>query len=59
MGNPIVHFEIIGREPARLRSYYAELFDWRTNTDSPVAPEVSESGNYGFIDPLQPPRALD
>jgi predicted enzyme related to lactoylglutathione lyase len=50
MANPIVHFEIIGREPARLRSYYAELFDWRANTDSPVAPEVSESGNYGFID---------
>ena len=50
MGNPIVHFEIIGREPARLRAYYADLFEWKADTNSPVAPEVSELGNYGFVD---------
>jgi uncharacterized protein len=50
MGNPVVHFEIIGNEPAKLRSYYEELFEWKTDTNSPVAIEVSESGNYGFID---------
>jgi predicted enzyme related to lactoylglutathione lyase len=26
MGNPVVHFEIIGTDPARLRRYYGELF---------------------------------
>jgi uncharacterized protein len=49
MGNPIVHFEIIGADPAKLRSYYGELFGWEADTNSPVAAEVSEAGNYGFI----------
>jgi hypothetical protein len=28
MGQPVVHFEIIGSDPAKLRSYYGELFGW-------------------------------
>ncbi|RYG33727.1 glyoxalase [bacterium] len=50
MGNPVVHFEIIGKNPAELRSFYGGLFDWEFDTDSPVAEAVSEAGNYGFID---------
>jgi predicted enzyme related to lactoylglutathione lyase len=50
MGRPVVHFEVIGKDPAKLRGYFAELFDWEFDTDSPVAPMVSEAGNYGFID---------
>lgn len=48
MGQPVVHFEIIGTDPARLRGYYADLFGWEFDTTGPVAPEVSEAGNYGF-----------
>jgi uncharacterized protein len=29
MGQPVVHFEIIGPDPAKLRSYYGELFGWQ------------------------------
>ena len=50
MGRPVVHFEIIGRDPERLRAFYGSLFDWQFDTNSPVAAAVSESGNYGFID---------
>lgn len=50
MGQPVVHFEIIGRAPGKLRSYYGDLFGWQFDTPSPVAPAVSEAGNYGFID---------
>lgn len=25
MGQPVVHFEIIGKDPEKLRSYYREL----------------------------------
>lgn len=50
MGNPVVHFEISGRDPQRLRDYYSELFQWEFDTDSPVAPSISEAGNYGFVD---------
>ncbi len=49
MGNAVVHFEISGRDPKKLREYYAQLFDWEFDTDSPVAPSVSEAGNYGFV----------
>lgn len=49
MGNPVVHFEIIGKDAPRLREFYKELFDWEADTDSAVAIEVSEAGNYGFI----------
>jgi predicted enzyme related to lactoylglutathione lyase len=50
MGQPVVHFEITGRDPGRLRAFYGDLFDWEFDTDSPVADAVSEAGNYGFID---------
>lgn len=50
MGNPVVHFEIVGADAARLRSYYGELFGWKFDTSGPVSPAVSEAGNYGFTD---------
>jgi uncharacterized protein len=28
MGSPIVHFEVIGSDGERLKSYYSELFGW-------------------------------
>lgn len=49
MANPVVHFEVIGQEPEKLRKYYHGLFGWGFDTNSPVAPEVSEAGNYGFV----------
>ena len=50
MGHPVVHFEIIGTEPAKLRGYYGELFGWEFDTSPPVAEAVSEVNNYGFIE---------
>lgn len=50
MGDPVVHFEIIGPDPSALRGYYGELFGWRADPDAPVAPEVSDAGDYGFVD---------
>jgi predicted enzyme related to lactoylglutathione lyase len=52
MGNPVVHFEIIGTDPNGLRGYYADLFNWDFDVPSPVAPEVSDGENYGFVTPL-------
>ena len=50
MAQPVVHFEIIGNDPQKLRDYYAGLFGWEFQTPSPVAHEVSEPGSYGFLD---------
>ena len=50
MGQPVVHFEIIGTEPEKLRSYYDHLFGWKFDTSGPVSEAVSQPGNYGFVD---------
>lgn len=53
MADPVVHFEVIGTNPDQLRRYYGELFGWTFDTPSPVAPEVSDTDSYGFIDLLR------
>lgn len=50
MGHPVVHFEIIGSDPARLRSYYGELFGWEFTQSDAVTEAVSRPGDYGFVD---------
>ena len=47
---PLLHFEIIGRDPATLRSYYTELFGWEFQTGDASTEAVSQPGNYGFVD---------
>jgi predicted enzyme related to lactoylglutathione lyase len=41
MGQPVVHFEIIGLNPKKLQSYYSELFGWKIDTNNPA--------NYGIV----------
>ncbi len=50
MPQPVVHFEIIGRDPDALRRYFGALFGWEYDTPSPVADEVSDPDQYGFVD---------
>lgn len=50
MGQPVVHFEIIGKDPEKLRGYYGELFGWRFDTSEPVAEAISDPMNYGFVE---------
>ena len=51
MGQPVVHFEVIGQDPQSLRSYYGDLFGWEFDTSGAVSPAVSEPANYGFVQP--------
>ena len=37
MGQPVIHFEVIGQDGARLQSYYAELFGWKIDADNPLS----------------------
>ena len=59
MGNPVVHFELIGPDPARLRAFYSQLFGWDAPAGAPVAERVSASTEYSFITPgdQAPPAA--
>jgi uncharacterized protein len=49
MSQPVVHFEIVGKDPTRLRKYFGELFGWQFEVPSPVAQKVSAPDNYGFL----------
>jgi uncharacterized protein len=42
VGNPIVHFEVMGRDGATLRKFYGDLFDWQLS-------EI-EGMDYGLVD---------
>jgi predicted enzyme related to lactoylglutathione lyase len=37
MGQPVVHFEVIGKDGAKLQSYYAELFGWEIDAENPMS----------------------
>jgi uncharacterized protein len=42
MGQPVVHFEIVGKDGDKLKSYYSELFGWRVDSSNPMG--------YGMVD---------
>ena len=41
MGQPVVHFEIVGKDGDKLQDYYSELFGWEIDANNPM--------NYGTI----------
>lgn len=54
MTQPVVHFEIIGRDPDALRAYYEKLFGWESSP-ADAASTVSEPGRYSFHEKLETP----
>jgi hypothetical protein len=36
MGQPVVHFEVVGRDGEAMRRYYGELFGWEIDADNPA-----------------------
>ena len=42
MGQPVVHFEVVGKDGEKLRSYYSELFGWEFS--DPMGPT-----NYAVV----------
>ena len=56
MGQPVVHFEVVGKDSKLLQGYYAELFDWEIDTDNQigygtVAPDGAGIGGGVWGDP--------
>ena len=41
MGQPVVHFEVIGKDGSKLQSYYSDLFGWEIDANNPM--------NYGMV----------
>jgi predicted enzyme related to lactoylglutathione lyase len=36
MGQPVVHFEVIGKDGEALQRYYSDLFGWEIDTGNPM-----------------------
>jgi uncharacterized protein len=51
VGQPVVHFEVIGKDPAALRSFLGELFDWEFS--DPMGPT-----DYTVADPGKNPDGV-
>jgi predicted enzyme related to lactoylglutathione lyase len=50
MGQAVVHFEVIGKDPEKLWSFYGDLFGWEFDASAPVSEAISEPEKYGFVD---------
>lgn len=59
MGQPVVHFEIIGSDPGALRAYYGSLFGWTFAASDAATPAVSAPGEYGFVDASTTPGGIN
>jgi uncharacterized protein len=42
VGQPVMHFEVVGKDGEKLQRYYADLFGWEINADNPM--------KYGMVD---------
>ena len=41
MSSPLIHFEVAGRDPAKLQQFFGEAFGWDINADNAM--------NYGMV----------
>jgi predicted enzyme related to lactoylglutathione lyase len=44
MPNPVVHFEVLGKDAEALQSFYGQVFDWELNPVMPTYAMVSTGG---------------
>ena len=50
MGNPVVHFEVLGKDAGGLESFYTQLFGWKANeVEGPMEYATVETGGEGGI----------
>jgi len=42
MGQPVVHFEVLGKDDGKLQDFYTRLFDWKI--------DATNSMGYGIVD---------
>jgi predicted enzyme related to lactoylglutathione lyase len=52
VGNPVVHFEVVGRNAKRLQAFYGQAFDWEVGTPSAALNDyaIAKPNGNGGID---------
>ena len=58
MGRPVVHWELMSKDPARVADFYEKVFDWKTQHLPEMNYRFVETGGQGGINGgiIQPPR---
>ena len=62
MANPVVHFEVVGKDGARLQEFYSSAFGWTIDADNPIGYGLvstgTEDGIQGGIASADAPGAM-
>lgn len=59
MGNPVVHWELMSKDPARVASFYEQIFGWQVRHMPELNYRIVETGaeagiNGGIVKPERP-----
>ena len=62
MGNAVIHFELMSKEPEKVSDFYAKIFDWKINHCPEINYRIVETGaegemhgiNGGIVKPDKP-----
>src|SRR6185436_13130677 len=49
MGNPIVHWELMSKDPAKVSTFYGNIFDWKIQNLPEMNYRVVDTGGQGGI----------
>ena len=49
MANPVVHWEMMSKDPAKISKFYAKVFDWKVNDMPQLNYRTVETGGQGGI----------
>ncbi len=62
MGQPVVHFEILGKDAKKLQDFYGSLFGWHIDASNPmnygIVETHGEGGIGGGIGPAEGPNQV-
>jgi predicted enzyme related to lactoylglutathione lyase len=47
MGNAVIHFELMSKDPARLSTFYAKVFDWKIQDMPQISYRIVDTGAQG------------
>ena len=48
MAQPVVHFEVLGKDGKKLQEFYGKLFDWNVDANNPMQYGMVAAGEGGI-----------
>ena len=49
MGRPVVHWELMSKQPEKVADFYAKIFDWKITHHPELNYRIAETGGEGGI----------